>query len=84
MTRAWRTVILSLAVWAVILVSSANRAWACPNCKEAVSLQESEMANVATGYNWSVVFMLVVPFSMMGTGAFMVRRAVKRGLLPEM
>jgi hypothetical protein len=47
-------------------------------------LQGSEVANVASGYNWSVVFMLAIPFSMMGTGAFMVRRAVKRGLLPEM
>jgi hypothetical protein len=84
MTRPWRTVILSLAVWASIWVSSVNRAWACPNCKEAVSLQGSEVANAASGYNWSVVFMLAVPFSIMGTGAFMVRRAVKRGLLPEM
>ena len=36
------------------------------------------------GYNWSVVFMLCVPFSMLGTGMLIVRRAVKRGLLPEM
>jgi hypothetical protein len=84
MTRTWRTVILSQAVSALILVPCFNRASACPNCKEAVSLQEGEVANVASGYNWSVAFMLAVPFSMMGTGAFMVRRAVKRGLLPEM
>jgi len=84
MTRKWRTVILSLAVLALVLVPSFDRAMACPNCKEAVSLQGSEVANAASGYNWSVVFMLAVPFSMMGTGAFMVRRAVKRGLLPEM
>jgi len=84
MARTWRTVILSLAVSALISVHSSDRAMACPNCKEAVSLQGSEVANVASGYNWSVVFMLAVPFSMMGTGAFMVRRAVKWGLLPEM
>jgi hypothetical protein len=84
MSRKWRTVILSLAVSALISVPSFNRALACPNCKEAVSLQGSEVTNVASGYNWSVVFMLAIPFSMMGTGAFMVRRAVKRGLLPEM
>jgi hypothetical protein len=84
MTRKWRTVILSVAVSALISVHSFNRALACPNCKEAVSLQGSEVANAASGYNWSVVFMLAIPFSMMGTGALMVRRAVKRGLLPEM
>ena len=52
-----------------------DRAWACPNCKEAVSLQSEEVSNLASGYNWSVLFMLVVPFSMIGTGAFLVQRA---------
>jgi hypothetical protein len=84
MTRKWRTALFSSAVSALILFAGFHRAMACPNCKEAVSLQGSEVANAASGYNWSVVFMLAVPFSMMGTGAFMVRRAVKRGLLPEM
>jgi hypothetical protein len=78
-----RTVVFSLAVSAVILFGDFRGAMACPNCKEAVSLQGSEVANAASGYNWSVIFMLAVPFSMMGTGAFMVRRAVKRGLFPE-
>ena len=84
MARTCRRVILSVAALAFISVQGFDRAMACPNCKEAVSLQGSEVANAASGYNWSVVFMLAVPFSMMGTGAFMVRRAVNRGLLPEM
>jgi hypothetical protein len=57
---------------------------ACPNCKEAVSLQPEETASMARGYNWSVLFMLAVPFSLFGTGAMMVHRAAKKGLLPEM
>jgi hypothetical protein len=61
-----------------------SQALACPNCKEAVTASEGETASASMGYNWSVVFMLCVPFSMLGTGVFMVRRAVKRGLLPEM
>lgn len=84
MSRTCRSVILSLVVSALISALSIERARACPNCKEAVSLQGDEVANVASGYNWSVVFMLVVPFSMLGTGAFMAHRAVKRGMLPEM
>jgi hypothetical protein len=83
MTRKLRTDVLSLAVSAVIWFGGFHGAVACPNCKEAVSLQGSEVANAASGYNWSVIFMLAVPFSMMGTGAFMVRRAVKRGVFPE-
>jgi hypothetical protein len=58
--------------------------WACPNCKEAVSAQPEDMARMASGYNWSVLFMLAVPASLLGTGAFMVHRAVKKGVFPEM
>jgi hypothetical protein len=68
------------------LIGSAGvrQAVACPNCKEAVTASEGETASASMGYNWSVVFMLCVPFSMLGTGVIMVRRAVKQGLLPEM
>jgi hypothetical protein len=31
-----------------------------------------------------VIFMITVPFSLMGTGAFAIHRAVKRGALPEL
>jgi hypothetical protein len=57
---------------------------ACPNCKEAVSAQPSEEAGMAQGYNWSVLLMLAVPFTLAGTGTLMVVRAAKRGTLPEL
>ncbi len=75
-----QTIILALVV-ALVGVGPAR---ACPNCKEAVSLGSGETANLSNGYNWSVIFMITVPFSMMGMGAFAIRRAVKRGVLPEM
>jgi hypothetical protein len=84
MKRAARTVFTLTAFAALTLACPANHARACPNCKEAVSLQPDEVGNLSSGYNWSVLFMLTVPFSMLGAGAFMVRRAVKRGVLPEM
>jgi hypothetical protein len=79
-TRVFLSIVLALFVGA----ESANEARACPNCKEAVTSSEGEVAGASMGYNWSVVFMLCVPFSMLGTGMVIVRRAVKRGLLPEM
>jgi hypothetical protein len=84
MKRAVRRVFLGTALAVLVLGQCANQAAACPNCKEAVTLQADEVSNMSSGYNWSVLFMLAVPFSMLGTGAFMVRRAVKRGMLPEM
>jgi hypothetical protein len=65
-------------------VGGASRAIACPNCKEAVTSSEGQVASASMGYNWSVMFMLCVPFSMLGAGVLMVRRAVKRGVFPEM
>jgi hypothetical protein len=57
---------------------------ACPNCKEAVAAQPSEMAGMARGYNWSVLLMLAVPFTLLGTGTLMVVHASRRGTLPEL
>jgi hypothetical protein len=84
MNRWQWTMFLGLTLAFLVLDQSANEASACPNCKEAVSLDAGEVSDVASGYNWSVVFMLTIPFSMLGTGAFMVRRAVRQGTLPEM
>ncbi|MFO0891318.1 MAG: hypothetical protein U0790_19505 [Isosphaeraceae bacterium] len=57
---------------------------ACPNCKEAVSAQPEEVAKMAQGFNWSIVLMLGTPLTLLGTGAFFVRRAVKLGIMPEL
>jgi hypothetical protein len=84
MNRLARTMILGLTLVCLVVDQGASDASACPNCKEAVSLDAGEVSNLSSGYNWSVVFMLTVPFSMLGTGAFMVRRAVREGTLPEM
>jgi hypothetical protein len=84
MKRIRRIGLLGIGLAALLIVGSGDRAWACPNCKEAVSLQDEEVTNLSRGYNWSVIVMLAVPFSMIGTGAFLVQRAARRGSLPEL
>ncbi len=79
-SRRWRQLMLASA----LLLLAAGPAAGCPNCKEAVSAQPAEVASMARGYNWSVLFMLAVPATLLGTGAFAVHRAVKSGFLPEM
>jgi hypothetical protein len=71
-----------LAVVCVLGLTPATMA--CPNCKEAVSAQPSEQAGMAQGYNWSVLVMLAVPFTLASTGTLMVVRAARRGQLPEL
>jgi hypothetical protein len=69
---------------AAIVLSLSTEVSACPNCKEAVAAQPSEVASMANGYNWSVLLMLAMPFTLLGTGALMVARGTKNGSLPEM
>lgn len=76
----WRHLFLAGLV-AIVLASPVS---ACPNCKEAVSATPEDVASMASGYNWSVMLMLAAPASLLTTGAFMVRRAVKLGMMPEM
>jgi hypothetical protein len=76
----WQHAFLTALV-AIVLASPVS---ACPNCKEAVSAPPEDVASMARGYNWSIMLMLGAPVSLLTTGAFMVRRAVKLGTLPEL
>lgn len=69
--------------FALILAISAD-ATACPNCREAVANQAGDAGRQATGYFWSILFMIATPFTLLGTGVAMVARAVRRGAMPEL
>jgi hypothetical protein len=73
-----------LAAGLSALALAPTPALACPNCREAVAAQPAEVAAMARGYNWSILLMLGMPFTLLGTGAIAVARAVKRGALPEL
>jgi hypothetical protein len=75
--------LLAPAVLATAL-GSLSPVSACPNCKEALANQTGEGARLKDGYYYSILFMIGMPFLMLGTGAFFVVRAVRRGALPEL
>ncbi len=74
----------ALAATLLALAASAPDASACPNCKEAVASGSPEAQGLADGYNWSILFMLGVPASLFSAGGVAIRRAVKRGVFPEL
>jgi hypothetical protein len=75
--------ILRLAI--PIVLATSGLANACPNCKEAVANQEgSDARRLADGYSYSILMMIAMPFTLLGTGALLIAREVKRGSLPEM
>lgn len=71
-----------LLAFALVLVFVAD-ATACPGCKEAIAAQPKDAARLKDGYFYSILFMMAMPFLMLGTGAFFVVRAARRGALPE-
>jgi hypothetical protein len=84
--RDWRNMAAAL----LLALAFAGQASACPLCKEAVANQDDLAKQdgkpttfMKHGYNWSVLFMMGMPFVLLGTGALMVARAVKRGEMPE-
>ena len=68
----------------LLLVGASGEAWGCPNCKEAVANQGGDAMRLADGYSWSIILMIAMPFTLLGTGTMMIARAVRRGTLPEM
>ena len=76
----WFMPVVAFGLW----LGAGGVAPACPNCKEAVAAQPADVAAAAQGYNWSILLMMSMPFTLLGTGAFLVARAVRRGTIPEM
>jgi hypothetical protein len=48
-----------------LLLACADFAVACPGCKEALASQQNG-ANIVAGYQWSILFMMAMPFSLLG------------------
>jgi uncharacterized membrane protein len=55
-----------LAVGSLIVLSS-DIAMACPNCKETLAEGGANALNMVRGYFWSILFMMSMPFLILGT-----------------
>ena len=80
--RSLRALIPAVAL--LVAIGPATDALGCPNCKEAVANQDGDSMRLANGYSWSILLMIAMPFTLLGTGSFMIARAVRRGGLPEL
>ncbi len=81
--RTLRRIAATAALLAVVS-AAAPQATACPSCKEAVASQNDDAARLGTGFSYSILLMIAMPFALMGTGALALARAAKRGALPPL
>ena len=55
-----------------------HHAFGCPNCKDAVNTADPDGLNVARGYFYSILIMLAMPFTLVGSFGLYVWREVQR------
>ena len=70
----WMPVLLALC--GVLLV--ACPAEACPMCKAALSNQDGEGGDLVSGFFYSILFMLSMPFAILGVFSGLMYREVRR------
>jgi uncharacterized membrane protein len=68
-----------LALTCVIFVAGATDVWACPMCKAALASSDRGHGDWVGGFFWSILFMLSMPFVLLGSFStymyLLVRRA---------
>jgi heme/copper-type cytochrome/quinol oxidase subunit 2 len=64
-SRLPRIAVLLIAFTVVVIVLEAA-AMACPSCKESLGHSDPARANMVRGYFWSILFMMSMPFLILG------------------
>lgn len=72
-----RQVRLFVVVAAVVALVAAD-ALGCPNCKDAVNTSDPDGLNMARGYFYSILLMLAMPFTLVGSFGCYVWREMRR------
>jgi hypothetical protein len=62
----------------VACVAAAGEAMGCPNCKDAVNTSDPEGLNLARGYFYSILIMLAMPATLIGSFSVYVWREMQR------
>lgn len=65
-----------IAITLLLCVAFAVVAQSCPNCKDGFT-SGSEQAKIGESYSESVLFMLIMIFSVFGGGALLVARQIR-------
>jgi uncharacterized paraquat-inducible protein A len=70
----WALIALAL----VLIFLLATVAAACPNCKEGLAQNDPQGQSVAAGYYYSILFMMAMPFAILGTFGSLAYLSIRR------
>ena len=65
-------------VLVIICIIAASEAVGCPTCKDGLQAADSEGANIARGYFYSILLMIAMPFTLAGSFGLYVWREMRR------
>ncbi len=71
-----RWLLVAMAVVLVLLIASV--AAACPNCKESLTQSDPQGQAMAAGYYYSILFMMSMPFAILGTFGSLAYLSIRR------
>ena len=62
----------------IAVIAVGSDAWGCPTCKDGLQAADSEGANIARGYFYSILLMIAMPFTLAGSFGLYVWRETRR------
>ena len=68
--------LIAMAIVLVLLIASV--AAACPNCKEGLAQNDPQGQSIAAGYYYSILFMMAMPFTVLGTFGGLAYLSIRR------
>jgi hypothetical protein len=74
-----RWAMIALAIALVLLIASV--AAACPTCKEGLAQNDPQGESIAAGYYYSILFMMAMPFTVLGTFGGLAYLSIRRARL---
>ncbi len=77
----WKRFAPLLAV--VVALCLAATAWACPTCAEGLAQNDPTSQGMASGYFYSILFMMAMPFVTLGTLGGLAYLSVRRARVAE-
>jgi cytochrome c biogenesis protein CcdA len=69
--------VVGMLVCCVVVLGAASVASACPSCQSALG-NDSSQGDLARGIYYSILFMMAMPFAIVGTFGGLAYRAIKR------
>jgi hypothetical protein len=69
---------VALAIAVALVLAIATTASACPTCREGLAQNDPQGQSIAAGYYYSILFMMSMPFIILGTFGSFAYRSVKR------